>query len=221
MLAKHLISDIVPSLHTSDSGARALSWMEIFRVSHLPIVNNKEFLGLITDTDIYDMNKADEPIGNHQLSLMRPYVLANQHIYEVMELASRLKLTVIPVLDEEKNYLGLITLMDIINYFAELAAFRTPGGIIVLELNMNDYSLAEISNIVEDNGAKILSVFVTQPTESMKLHVTLKLNRTDLSPIMQAFDRYNYIIKASFMETNQIDEILQRRYEEFMKYMNI
>lgn len=221
MLAKHLISDIVPSLKTSDSGARALSWMEIFRVSHLPIVNNKEFLGLITDTDIYDMNKADEPISNHQLSLMRPYVLANQHIYEVLELASRLKLTVVPVLDEQKNYLGLITLMDIINYFAELAAFRTPGGIIVLELNMNDYSLAEIANIVEDNGAKILSVFVTQPTESMKLHVTLKLNRTDLSPIIQAFDRYNYIIKASFMEENQVDEILQRRYEEFMKYMNI
>src|SRR3989304_6607684 len=108
MKANHLISDTVPNLHTSDTGVRALSWMEIFRVSHLPIVNNKEFLGLISDTDIYDLNRAEEPIGNHSLSLFRPYVTADQHIFEVIDLASKLRLTVIPVLDEKKNYMGLI-----------------------------------------------------------------------------------------------------------------
>lgn len=92
MLAKFLISDIVPSLRTSDTGLKALNWMEVFRVSHLPIVNNEEFLGLISDTDIYDLNMADEPIGYHRLSLFRPYVLHEQHVYEVIEVLSRLKL---------------------------------------------------------------------------------------------------------------------------------
>jgi CBS domain-containing protein len=221
MRAKDLISNIIPSLHTSDTGARALSWMEIFRISHLPIVNNKEFLGLISDTDIYDLNKADEPIGNHKLSLMRPYVKADQHIYEVMEIFSRLKLTVIPVLDSKKHYLGLITLNDLLNAFAELSAFKTPGSIIVLEVNINDYSLSEISQIIESNDTKILSVYVTQPDTSKKINVTIKLNRMDVTSIVQSFIRYNYIVKESFMEEDDMNELMQRRYEEFMKYLSI
>ena len=73
MLAKDLISDVIPALKTSDSGQKALYWMDIFRISHLPIVNNKDFLGLISDKDIYDINMAEEPIGNHSLSLFSPY----------------------------------------------------------------------------------------------------------------------------------------------------
>ena len=210
MRAKHLISDIVPSLRTSDTGLRALNWMEIFRVSHLPIVNNKEFLGLISDTDIYDLNMADEPIGNHSLSLFRPYVTAEQHIFEVIETVSKLKLTIVPVLDEEKNYLGLITIIDLINYFADLSAFKNPGGIIVLELNVNDYSLSEIAQIIEGNDTKILSVYITQPDDSMKLNVTIKVNRTDISSIIQTFNRYDYTIKASFMDENETDELYSR-----------
>ena len=120
MLAKELISDIVPALRTSDTGLKALSYMDIFRISHLPIVNNTDFLGLISDKDIYDMNMAEEAIGNHTLSLIRPSVTKDQHIYEVIELAARLDLSVIPVLDEKNNYLGVITQTDLLKYFSEL-----------------------------------------------------------------------------------------------------
>ncbi len=221
MLAKELISDVVPSIKTSDTGMKALSWMEIFRVSHLPIVNNKEFLGLISDTDIYDLNLADEPIGNHSLSLFSPYVLADQHIYEVIELVNRMKLTVVPVLDNNKKYLGLITSNDLIKYFAELAAVNNPGGIIVLELNQNDYSLTQIAQIVESNDAKILSLYIHSPEDSMKLEVILKVNRSDLSSIIQTFERFNYDIKASFMDDDEMDSLYSNRYEAFMKYLSI
>ncbi len=85
MLAKELISDIVTALKTSDTGTQALAWMEVFRIKHLPIVNQRDFLGLISDADIYDLNNADEPVGNHNLSLEKPYVREDQHIYEVIE----------------------------------------------------------------------------------------------------------------------------------------
>jgi len=84
MLARELISDIVPALRTSDTGTKALSWMEVFRTKHLPIVNHTEFLGLISDTDIYNLNDPDEAVGNHTLSLQKPYVNEDQHIYEVI-----------------------------------------------------------------------------------------------------------------------------------------
>jgi acetoin utilization protein AcuB len=221
MLAKDLISDIVPPLRTSDTGLKALSYMDIFRVSHLPIVNNAEFLGLISDKDIYDLNMAEEPIGNHTLSLIRPFVTFNQHIFDVIEQASVQGLTVVPVLDEKNNYLGVITQNDLLKYFADLTAVKQPGGIIVLELNVNDYSLSQIAQIVEANDTKIMSLYVTSEPNSTSLTVTLKLNRSDIGPVIQTFIRYNYIIKASFTHTDDLSEMYESRYEMFMRYLNV
>jgi len=221
MLAKDLISDVVPALRTSDNGQKALYWMDIFRISHLPIVNNEDFLGLISDKDIYDYNMADEPIGNHSLSLFSPFVTYDQHLYEVIELASRLNLTVVPVLDHNNHYLGVITLNDLVHYFADFSALKEPGAVIVLDMNIHDYSLSQIAQIVESNDAKILSVCVSSHTASTKLEVTLKINRTDLSSIMQTFSRYNYIVKGTFMDEDDMNSFYENRYEMFMKYLSI
>ncbi len=221
MLAKDLISDVIPALRTSDSGQKALYWMDIFRISHLPIVNNKDFLGLISDKDIYDLNMAEEPIGNHSLSLFSPYVTLDQHIFEVIEIASRLNLSVVPVLDHNNHYQGLITMNHLIHYFGDLSALKQPGGIIVLEINVNDYSLSEIAQIIEGNDAKILSLYVNSHSNSMKMEVSIKINRKELTSIIQTFNRYNYIIKASFMDENDLDSLYENRYEQFMKYLSI
>ncbi len=221
MLAKDLISDVVPALRTSDSGQKALYWMDIFRISHLPIVNNEDFLGLISDKDIYDHNMAEEPIGNHSLSLFSPYVTSEQHVYEVMEIASEMQLTVIPVLTEDKQFLGVITLTDLLHFFADVSALKQPGGIIVLEINSNDYSMSQIAQIIESNDAKILSSYITSSHQSTKMEVTLKINRKDLSSILQTFMRYNYIVKASFMDDNDLNSLYENRYDSFMKYLSI
>ena len=221
MIAKDLISDVIPALRTSDSGQKALYWMDIFRISHLPIVNNEDFLGLISDKDIYDLNMAEEPIGNHGLSLFSPYAALDQHIFEVIELASRLNLSVVPVLDHNNHYLGLITMNSLIHYFGDLSALKQPGGIIVLEINVNDYSLTEIAQIVESNDAKILSLYVSSQANSMKMEVNIKVSRKELSSIIQTFNRYNYIIKASYMDENDLNSLYENRYEQFMKYLSI
>ena len=145
MVAKDLISDVVPSLKTSDTGQTALNWMEIFRISHLPIVNNLDFLGLISDTDIYDMNQPEEPIGNHALTLFKPFVTTEQHLFEVIGLASRLKLTVVPVLDDKSHFKGVITTTDLVRYLAGISSMDQQGGIIVLELILNRSKIKEIS----------------------------------------------------------------------------
>lgn len=215
-----MISEIIPALKTSDTGITALNWMDVFKVSHLPIVNDKEFLGLISEVDIYDMNMPEEPLGNHPLSLLRPYVMENQHVFEIMEVASRLKLSIVPVLDDKKNYLGVITIMDLLHYFAELSALRTPGGIIVIELNSNDFSMSQISQIVEGNDAKILGAYITSHIDSTKLELTIKLNVTDLTSIIQTFNRYNYNIRGSYMKFDEEEELLDERYDLLMRYLN-
>ena len=221
MLARELMSDTVPALKTSDTGHQALAWMDIFRISHLPIVNNLEFLGLISDKDIYNLNMAEEAIGAHQLSLFSPYIFEDQHIYEVIGIASRLKLTVIPVLKRNNEYLGLITLHDLVTHFAGLSALQHPGGIIILDLHENDYSLSQIAQIVESNDSKILSLYISSEEDSTRLTVTLKINRADLTSIIQTFERYNYEIKASYMNEDDSESFYQSRYDLFMRYLNI
>lgn len=221
MLAKDLISEVIPALRTSDTGQKALYWMDIFRISHLPIVNNEDYLGIISDKDIYDLNMAEEPIGNHTLSLSRPYVLDNQHIFEVIHLAAQNKLTVVPVLDSQNHYLGVISVNDLLFAMARFSSLDQPGGIIVLEMNIRDYSLTHISQIVESNDAKILAAYITSFPDSTKLEVTLKINREDLTSIIQSLLRHNYIVKASFMEENDMEAFYRNRLESFLKYLNI
>ncbi|MEI7596166.1 MAG: CBS domain-containing protein [Bacteroidota bacterium] len=221
MIPKDIISNTIIPLRTSDFASKALSLMEEFKVAHIPIVNNEEFLGLISENDIYSLNEPNEVVGNHTLSLNRPYVNQNQHIYDVIRIASDLKLTIVPVLDEKTNiFLGVITQNSIIDYASKLFAVQNPGGIIVLEMGIHDYSLQQIAQIVESNDAKILSLFVITSDDSMQIEVTLKINKTDVAPILQTFHRYDYIVKASFDE-GDYEEDLRDRYDSFLNYLNI
>ena len=220
MIAKQLISESIIPLKTSDTGSTALSMMDDYRISHLPIVDNVDFLGLISDVDIYNLNNFDKPLGNFALSLPKPYVIEYDHFYEVVKLISYLKLTLVPVLDNNNKYMGSITLNILVKNFSKIAAINNPGGIIVLDINNNDYSLTEIAQIVESNGAKVLSFYVTSHPDSTKIEVTLKINKIDILPVLQTFNRYNYIVKASYSEKENLDD-LRERFESLMNYLNI
>ena len=221
MLAKDLISDIVPPVKTSDTGNAAITLMEDYRISHLPIVNNRDFLGLISDSDIFGMEDQDHALGSSSLSLFSPFVYEHQHIYEVIELIGRLKLTLVPVLNEEKEYLGAIIIHDLVQQFAHLTAADQPGGILVLTMTSRDYSLSEIARLVEENDAKILSLYVSSGPDTTEIDVTIKLNVFDLSSIIRNFERYDYSIKASFRDDDKMETLYKDRFEEFMRYLNI
>jgi CBS domain-containing protein len=220
MLAKDLITEDIPPLKTSDLGKEALGFMNEFHVIHLPIVNNKQFLGLISEQDIIDLNEPDSPLGNHTLSLINPFVQSSQHLYEVINLVARLKLSIIPVVDEEHNYIGIITLQSIIENLSLQSSIKEPGGIILLEMAFHDYSLSEIARIVESNEAKILSVFVNTDSSRRILKLTIKVNRLDLKHIVATFERFNYKVIETFME-NEHKDTFKDRYDILMKYLNM
>ena len=220
MLAKNLIDDNILAAKTSDTGALALAWMDEYKVNHLPIVNHENYLGLISEEDIYACNIFDEPLGNHKLTLNNPFVTENQHIFEVLKLATTLNLSLIPVLDSKNSYLGVITFRKLLEKFTETTSINNIGGIIVLEINANDYSLSEIAQIVESNDTKILSLYITSHSNSTQMDVTLKLNRMDISPVLQTFNRYNYNVKTILAE-QEINDDLKDRYDSLMKYLSI
>ena len=219
MVAETLLSQAIVPLRTSDTGEEALNMMDDFYVKHLPIVNNQQLLGVVSEDDIlnFDVNEA---VGSYSLSLVRPYVKRDDHLYEVMRILALNQLTVVPVVDYNDNYIGVITLEDLLRHFASTTPFSEPGSILVLEMNRRDYTLAEIARIIESEGAHILSCFVSSFPDSTLLEVTLKINRQSIQSIIATFERFDYKIKASFNETEYLDS-LKERYDAFIAYLNV
>lgn len=220
MLAGDLITDEIPPLKITDTVEMALDWMEQFKVSHLAVVNNRQLIGVVSETDLLDYEHPDEQINVSKLHLMRPAIHYYQHTYDLVRLMSSLNLTLIPVIDEQELYKGCITLKGIVQNLSTMISVQNPGGVIVLELNQNDYSVTQIGNIIESNDAKILSLHVSSPAESTKLEVTVKVNREDLSGIIQTFNRYNYSVKATY-HNGDFDNGMNDRLNEFLHFLDI
>lgn len=219
MTAKDLISYELSPLRTSDTGEESITMMSIFHVKHLPIVNDTQFLGLISEDDILN-HDMEEPIGSYSLGLARPFSYDHEHIFEVMSKMANGNLTVIPVVDSEDNYLGLIKMEDLVLYYAKSFSFSEPGSILVIGTSKPNYSLAEISRIVESENAAILSTFLTSIDDSNEVQVTLKINKRDINSIIAAFQRFDYEITASFSEYEYIDD-MKDRYDALMNYLNV
>ena len=220
MVAAELISNAILPVHTSDSIQRVTERMIEFRVRHLPIVNDEQFLGLIAESDMIAETDNQISIGSLGLSLVNPYVLEDQHIYDIIRLFYEQQLTVVPVLDRKKNYLGMISINAMNNYFAGLTAVTEPGGIIVLEISNKNNSLAHMSQIVESDNAQILSSYTRTFPDSTKMEVTLKVNKQDISAIVATFLRYEYDVKATFNNSDNNDNSMDR-YDSLMNYLNL
>ena len=220
MLAHELITDEVPPLKPTDTGKKVLDWMEDFRVSHLPVVNKREFLGLVSYSDILDLNDSKKTLDHLRVSMIKAFVREDYHIFDVLKVISNHNVSAVAVLDDKDNYMGIITADSIIQKIANMPFIHEPGSIVILEMNIKDYSLSQIAQIVEGNDAKILNMHINAHPDTTKIEVTLKINKEDLSPIIQTFNRYNYIVKATFHQNNFNDD-LKKRYAEFMHFLNI
>jgi len=218
MTAKDLITDEIPPLKHTDTGEIALRWMDEFKVTHLPVLKNENFVGLISESDILDKMDLEESLDKLFDHLPRPYVKANAHIYEVLFKVSEQKISVIPILEEDETYLGCTSIHQIVTLIANTGSIKESGGIIVLEVNQVDYSLAQIAQIVESNNAKILSSYIMTSPDSTKLEVTLKINQLELDRIIRTFERYDYTISAAYQKSNFEDD-LQVRYDALMNYL--
>jgi acetoin utilization protein AcuB len=223
VIAENLITDSIPTVTLDEIGSKVLTLMEIFRVSHLPVVVGKEYFGVVSDKDIYDAENFDEKIEKYiSPILLQPHVHSNQHIFEVVGVALGCGVSIVPVLNDDHSYRGSISRNDLAIKITELFSSNEPGGIIVLELTEVNYSLSQIAQIIEGNDARILSLYIHKPSPfSKELDVTIKVNVVELSGIIQTFTRYDYLIKAVYMDQSQIKSLYDDRYDQFMRYINI
>ena len=220
MIAKEIISYYIPAVSCSASGEDVLALMDEHKCSHYALVDDEVFHGVISDNDIYDLEDSNAPLNSVKKNYIRPFVSVYSHIYEVISIAYEFQLSLIPVVDDKGHYGGVISLQDLALNFAKITNSNEPGGILILEVNHRDYSLAQAAQIIESDNAKVLSSYIYSLPDSLKIDLVLKINKKDLSAIMSSFSRYQYTVKASYHES-RFDEDIQRKYEQFMNYLNM
>jgi signal-transduction protein with cAMP-binding, CBS, and nucleotidyltransferase domain len=221
MIAEELINDMVPALTMKDDAEKAILWMGELRTNFLPVIEQSQFKGFITEEIIFENNDLEKPISTIKLVGDNCYLNKNRHFYDIIKLFKDFHIDMVAILDDDNSYLGVVTFEDIMNAFSQTSAIQSPGGIIIISINQIDYSLAQIARLIEENNAKILSSYIkNDPLENDKLLLTLKINTSEISRIIKTLERFEYNIIAQFKENPvRIDE--KDRLDLLMKFINI
>jgi acetoin utilization protein AcuB len=199
MLAEDLLNQMIPPLKATDSAGKAARWLEEFHVSQLPVLDERQYRGLITEADLADYENPDTLLADLNLRFANVHVQHDQHFYRVVELAVENKIQLVPVLDEHREYAGVVTVSDALAAFGPALGPAGQGGILVLTMEERDYSLTQISRYIEENNAKIVSANVAQDEhDPYRIRLTLKLNTDNLSRITATLERFGYVVSAQF-----------------------
>ncbi|MCB0480468.1 MAG: hypothetical protein KDC83_03505 [Flavobacteriales bacterium] len=220
MLAEDILVSEIPTLSENESVAQAIEWMDEFKVTHLAVAKGSNFLGLVQEDYLLNIADPTEPIKNHLQNLTNTFVYENEHIFQVVKRVEEFHLSLIPVLSIKDEFVGITTVANLMEMIADMPVVKSPGGIIILHINRTDYSLTEISKLVENSDAKILGAFVTRNIDDYKFELTLKLDKSNISGIAENLEQFGYEISASYDQTNSENDVFDN-YNNLMNYLNI
>lgn len=221
MIAEDLINHMLPPLKGTDDAHKAIVWMEEFRCAYMPVVEDEKLLGFISEEIILESNDIEKSVKDFDLVGQNCYVHLDTHFYDILKIAANNKLQMVAVLNKDQTYCGVITVQDTLTSFAQTAAVQLPGGILVLSMSHADYSLTEISRLIEENRAKILSSIVKEdPLDPVRIRLTLKINQLDLSRIVATLERFNYKVIGRYHETKPMGDE-KERIDMLLRYLDI
>lgn len=218
MLTRDLISNSIPYLHKDDKVFHALQLMNDYHVAHLPVVENEDFLGIISEDQLLQSDDEDT-INQLHVTDGTTSVQANEHFLKAIQTAVTNKLSIVPVV-EEKHLLGIVTYNDLLRNTSEFMSLNNPGALIVLEMEGRNYSFTEINRIVESNDAQITQLNTFNDPDTGIMQVTIRLSKLEVSDLVSTFQRYEYNVKYYFGEELYENE-LKTNYDNLMNYLEI
>jgi len=210
----------IPTLNGHENIDRALQLMENNELHELPVVEDEKYMALLKETDLLELSDTTLVLNQTALLQYRPAITAAGHPYDAIRMMYNTDLQLLPVVDNENNYLGCLNKDALYKYLTEHSGINTPGGIIVLELLPNNYSLYEIARICENEDLIITHTQLSNSADSGRLELTIKTNRNDLRGVVDALERYNYKVIQTFGELS-FDDNMQNRFNLLMNYLNM
>ncbi len=219
MFAETLISlDILP-LKKADTCNSAVVFMHNWGISELPVVENNKVLGYLSLDEI--CNEAPSAkIEKYIKSDKQIIASTHQHIFELIKIFDDNNLSTISILNDDGDFIGIVSYKDIFKSINRHSSLAQNGGVITLEMSAKDYSLSELSRIVEYDDVNILNVYINStPNEANTILVSLKFNHTDLKNVIASLRRHGKIIKG-VSQAETTEDSFSNRYDWLIKYLN-
>jgi acetoin utilization protein AcuB len=219
MLANQLITTHYPTVEPDDKISLALQLMEDFDILHIALVDHNKYLGVISKDDLLDANdnaSIKVALGGMLQKAVRP----SEHFLAALKLASQNNLSMVPVVNNEQEWVGAIPATELLKAAATFTGAEEPGAVIILEMERKSYSFGEISRLVETNDAYITQFNTFFENETGLLIVTIKINKLEVSDILATFQRYEYSVRY-FMGEEQYENELRYNYDHLMSYLKI
>ena len=212
------ITNDYKAIDSQETIAEVQNFFEEVTFSHFSVLNEGIYMGCIASDDVETFDD-DKKVDDYKYTLEGFFARKNMIWLDVLEVFAKNHSNVVPVLGDDNAYLGYYELEDIVKFFHETPFLKEQGAIIVVEKNAIDYSMAQITQIVESNNGKLLGLFISDATAE-KIQVTIKIALGSMNEIIQTFRRYNYEIVSEHHEDNYINN-LRERSEYLDKYLNI
>ena len=212
------INNDFKALNSQETIADVQDFFADVSYSHFSVVEEGIYIGCIAADDI-DTFDSDKKIIDYKYALEGFFARKSMIWLDVLEVFAKNHSNVVPVLDEENKYSGYYELEDIVRFFHETPFLKEQGGIIIVEKSMDDYSMSQITQIIESNNGKLLGLFISEATAN-KVQITIKIAMGGMNEIIQTFRRYNYEIMSEHQEDNYLNS-LKERSEYLDKYLNI
>jgi len=221
MLASELIDPMLPALKPTDTAGQALDWMQEHRVGQLVVVDQGDYKGVVNEDLLLDIPDYDRPLSEVMRMFEHVYVYDHQHLYELLNTVIEHRLQVIAVVGEAREFIGTVSTQELLKQFAHLLGLQEAGAILILAINERDYSMAEISRLVESNNVRIISSYFSGSAYGTpdRSRLTLKLNRKDITAVVATLERFGYSIEAAFANT-PIESIDQERLDLLLRYLD-
>lgn len=220
MLAQELISNILPQLQLTDTVSKALQLMSDFKITHLPVVSEDKYLGLISEDNLADEEDKKSPIETFQNDFILASVASNKHFLNAVNVSNHYQTNVIPVVNESNEFMGTIGGQQLLLALGNFSGAYETGAVIVLEMERSRFSISEISRIVESDGAVILHLNITIKPDDSLMTVTLHLNKKEISVLIAAFERYEYTI-SYYSGEELFENEIDLNYRNLMNYLDI
>ena len=217
-----MIEDIikidVSPLSINESGINSLSIMDQQKVHQLPVIDlQKNFLGIINDEIIMELEDLNDPLFVLKNKFDFKFIFKDSHLFEAMKIISQNHLANLPVVDKNFNYIGLISIIDILNGFNIYDDYMSNKFIIVISSTQKNYILSEIHRIIEDNNGIVNKFWRVIKNDKVELNLIIDSERKER--IVRALERYNYKISACFFENDNKGNF-EDNFESLYKYLN-
>lgn len=219
MIVENYISNHIIPLKIDDSFDFSLKLMEEGKVSYFPVLDGNIYCGLISDLSLYELENLEEKISDKKDLLKDIFIYNTQTIFEASNVILDNNLDILPVVDVNKRYLGVLTIATILKVYTMYTAANEQGDVLQLTINYNDLYISEISKIIEGEDAKIINLFVIPIKETTQLRVIIKLNKMGLCRVVKSLERYGYNVE--YFTKIPIEDEMNKNYELLMKYLSI